>query len=343
MIVNIENGADLSKIQSELAGLGCWVGPVHISASGHRALLLKPYSAPVSAEDVRNIPGVESVLVAVSEHARMDSQMLPLTVAGVDFGTGTPVVMAGPCSVESEDQIYQAARRVAGCGAQFLRGGAYKPRTSPYSFQGHGAPGLRWLQGAATAFGLRTVTELLTPEQADLVACYADLIQIGSRNMQNMSLLRAAGQTGKPVLLKRGAAATLQEWLLAGEAALLAGAQTVLLCERGVRGFDPTTRNLLDLGTVAHLASLGLGIIVDPSHATGRRDLVLPLAQAGLAAGACGLLVETHDQPQTALSDGPQALTPHQFAQLMGSLALFGNRTRQSRSVDTEVAWGGVQ
>lgn len=341
MIVNIAKEADLSKVQAEIQGMGCWVGPVHTSTTGCRALLLKPYSAPVSVAAIENIPGVESVLVAMSEHRRMDTQTLPITLAGVVFGGGTPVVMAGPCAVESEDQIYEAAQRVAAHGAQFLRGGAFKPRTSPYSFQGHGDPGLRWLRAAAKSFGLRTVTELLTTDNAERVADHADLIQIGSRNMQNMPLLKAAGQTGKPVLLKRGIGATLEEWLLAGEALLFAGAQSVLLCERGVRGFDPSTRNLLDLGAVADLSSRGFGVIVDPSHATGRRDLVFALAHAGLAAGACGLLIETHEKPHLALSDGPQALTPSQFAQLMQSLPLNGAIPQPKRTEPPRVM-GGV-
>ncbi len=191
----------------------------------------------------------------------------------------------------------------------FLRGGAYKPRTSPYAFQGHGEPALAWMRRAADACGMKVVTEALAEADVALVAEHADLVQVGSRNMHNYALLKAIGRTGRPVLLKRGMAATIDEWLHAGEYLLAAGAAGVVFCERGIRSFDDSTRNLLDLGAVALLAHVHrLPVIVDPSHGAGRRDLVLPLGRAALAAGAAGLMIETHDEPARALSDGPQAI-----------------------------------
>jgi 3-deoxy-7-phosphoheptulonate synthase len=229
--------------------------------------------------------------------------------------------MAGPCSVESPEQLDEIARPLAALGVQFLRGGAFKPRTSPYSFQGHGAKALEWLRTVADRCRLKVVTEALAAEHVDAVAAVADLIQIGSRNMHNYALLRSIAKAGKPVLLKRGIAATLEEWLLAGEYCLLNGAAAVIFCERGIRGFDPTTRNLLDFGTVALLAAVHRQpVIVDPSHGAGRRDLILPLSRAALAAGASGLLLEIHAHPEDALSDGPQALLPDELAHLMSLL-----------------------
>ena len=226
--------------------------------------------------------------------------------------------MAGPCAVESERQIEELAAAVAGAGGRLLRGSAYKPRSSPYAFQGHGEVALAWLRAAADRNALAVVTEVLAEADAPRVAAVADLVQIGSRNMQNFSLLRAVGREQRPVLLKRGLAATVEEWLLAGEYCLAAGASGVVFCERGLRGFDPSTRNLLDLGAVAVLAhARKLPVVVDPSHAVGRRDLVAPLAHAALAAGAHGIIVETHADPGSARSDGPQALLPASLRELM--------------------------
>ncbi|MEO6954067.1 MAG: 3-deoxy-7-phosphoheptulonate synthase, partial [Polyangia bacterium] len=201
-----------------------------------------------------------------------------------------------------------------------LRGSAYKPRTSPYAFQGHGPPALAWLRAAADHHGLGVVTEVMTAEDAGRVAEVADLVQVGSRNMQNFSLLKAVGRQKRPVLLKRGMAASVEDWMLAAEYCLSEGATGVVFCERGVRGFDPSMRNLLDLGAVALLVhALGQPVIVDPSHAAGRRDLIPALGRAGLAAGAHGLMVETHHDPANALSDGPQALPPEELAALFST------------------------
>jgi 3-deoxy-7-phosphoheptulonate synthase len=228
--------------------------------------------------------------------------------------------MCGPCSVESPEQIDRLAHALSGLGVAFLRGGAFKPRTSPYGFQGHGAQALGWLRAAAHTHGMRVVTEALSEADVDTVAEHADLVQIGSRNMQDFALLRAVGQAGLPVLLKRAVSATIDEWLLAAEHLLVHGAAGVVLCERGIRGFDPSTRNVLDLGAVAVLHARGVPVLVDPSHAAGRRDLVPPLARAALAAGAAGLMIEVHDAPGQALSDGPQALHPTDLAALLASM-----------------------
>jgi 3-deoxy-7-phosphoheptulonate synthase len=244
--------------------------------------------------------------------------------------------MAGPCSVESESQIMASAYAAHEAGAQMLRGGAFKPRTSPYSFQGLGLLGVRLLARAGAEVGMPVVTEVMEPQLVPAVAELADLLQIGSRNMQNFPLLRAVGRAERPVLLKRGFAATIEEWLLAAEYILAEGNQNVILCERGVRSFDSETRNILDLSCVPLLATLThLPVVIDPSHATGRRDLVLPMGVAAIAAGADGLLVEMHPHPDDALSDGEQSITPAMLSQLV-------HRTSVVRSALSEVDGAGA-
>jgi 3-deoxy-7-phosphoheptulonate synthase len=239
-------------------------------------------------------------------------------VGDVLIGGDQPVVIAGPCAVESEEQVNEAARAARRAGAHLLRGGAFKPRTSPYSFQGLGLRGLELLSQAGRATGLPVVTEVMEPALVEPVAALADVLQVGSRNMQNFPLLRAVGRARRPVLLKRGFAATIEEWLLAAEYILAEGNPDVILCERGVRGFDPQTRNVLDLACVPLLRGLThLPILVDPSHATGRRDLVLPMGVAAIAAGADGLLVEMHPHPAEALSDAEQAISPGELQRLI--------------------------
>ena len=244
-----------------------------------------------------------------------------VTAGAVSIGTGALAVMAGPCSIESRQQIRETARRVKAAGADMLRGGAYKPRTSPYDFQGLGRKALEWLAEAGRESGLPVVTEVLSPEDVDLVAEYADLLQVGARNMQNYALLRRLATATKPVLLKRGPSATIQEWLLAAEYLLSGGNLQVVLCERGIRTFETATRNTLDLAGVALVKQLThLPVIVDPSHGTGKRALVAPASRAAAAVGADGLLIEVHPCPGRALSDGEQSLHPAEFAQLMGTL-----------------------
>jgi 3-deoxy-7-phosphoheptulonate synthase len=242
-------------------------------------------------------------------------------VGDVAVGGGAFVIMAGPCAVESPDQLLTVARQVKAAGARVLRGGAFKPRTSPYSFQGLGEEGLKILARAREETGLPVVTEAIDAESVDLVARYADAIQIGARNMQNFALLKRAGRAKKPVLLKRGLAATLEEFLMSAEYILAEGNYDVILCERGVRTFSDFSRNTLDLAVVPAVKQIShLPILVDPSHGTGRRDKVVPMSRGSAAVGADGLIVEVHHDPDTALSDGPQSITPDAFASLVGEL-----------------------
>ena len=268
------------------------------------------------------LPGVAEA-IRVSKPYKLVSRDLKhensiVRVGDTDVGGPEPAIMAGPCAVESLEQTMEIAEVVASTGVKFFRGGAFKPRTSPYAFQGLGEQGLKILAQARERYGLRIVTEVLDTETLDLVASYADVLQVGARNMQNFSLLRAVGQSSKPVLLKRGMSATLDELLLAAEYIMAEGNYNVILCERGVRTFADHTRNTLDLSIVPSVKSLShLPIIVDPSHGTGRRDKVIPLARAGIAVGADGIMVEVHNHPDRALSDGPQALLPDMFKQLV--------------------------
>jgi len=233
----------------------------------------------------------------------------------VTIGDGEPVVIAGPCAVENREQLLTTARAVKAAGAQMLRGGAFKPRTSPYQFQGLGVEGLKLLAEAREVTGLPVITEVMEPGMVETIAEYADVLQIGTRNMQNFPLLLAAGRQGKPVMLKRGLSSTIEEWLLAAEYIMAAGNPNVILCERGVRSFDPQTRNMLDLACVPLLHQLThLPVIVDPSHATGRRELIAPMSRAGIAAGADGLILEVHPDPTTALCDGKQSITPEELS-----------------------------
>ncbi len=269
------------------------------------------------------LDGVQEVLHVSKPYKQVSREWKPdPTVVrlpgGLAVGAGEVVVMAGPCSVESEAQILAAARAVRDAGATVLRAGAFKPRTSPYAFQGLGKPGLELLTRARQETGLLIVTEAMDAEGLTAVAAVADIVQIGARNMQNYALLRLAGRCGKPVLLKRGISATIQELLLSAEYILAEGNPDVILCERGIRGFDTATRNVFDLSAIPVIRALShLPIIADPSHGTGRRDMVIPMARAAVAAGADGLLVEVHPNPEMARSDGAQSLHPPQFERLM--------------------------
>jgi 3-deoxy-7-phosphoheptulonate synthase len=275
------------------------------------------------------LPGVQEIIHVTKPYKQVSREWKPeptiiRLAGGLTIGGDDVVVMAGPCSVESEHQILEAARAVREAGATVLRAGAFKPRSSPYSFQGLGRAGLKLLTRAREETGLLIVTEAMDGEGLDSVAETADIIQIGARNMQNYSLLKQAGRAGKPILLKRGLSATIQELLLSAEYILAAGNPNVILCERGVRGFDPATRNLFDLSAVAVVHGLShLPIIADPSHGTGHRDMVIPMARAAVAAGADGLLVEVHPNPDRALSDGAQSLYPDQFDRLMKEVRLI--------------------
>ena len=272
------------------------------------------------------IPGVEKVMPVLKPYKLVSREFKPEPTVvdvggGVAIGGKALVIMAGPCSVESREMLFETARAVHRAGAQLLRGGAFKPRTSPYSFQGMGEEGLKLLREAARATGMRVVTEILDTRDIQLVEQYADVIQIGARNMQNFELLKEVGQSRKPVLLKRGLSATITEFLLAAEYILSQGNFNVVLCERGIRTFDDQTRFTLDLNAVPVIKKLShLPVIVDPSHGTGSWDLVAPMAKAAIAAGADGLMIEVHPNPEVALSDGPQSLLPKKFAALVSEL-----------------------
>ncbi len=272
-----------------------------------------------------SLPGVLEVIPVTHAYKLVSREVKPedsvVRVGGVAVGGRELVLIAGPCAVESLEQTLTVARQVKAAGARILRGGAFKPRTSPYSFQGLGEEGLRILAAAREETGLPVVTEALDLEGVDLVERYADAIQIGARNMQNYSLLRRCGKAKKPVLLKRGLAATLEEFLMSAEYVLAEGNYDVILCERGVRTFSDFSRNTLDLALVPFVKELShLPVIVDPSHGTGRRDKVTPLSRGAVAVGADGLIIEVHHDPDTALSDGPQSLTPQMFAALVQQL-----------------------
>lgn len=245
-------------------------------------------------------------------------------IKDVEIGGNKLALMAGPCSIESEEQIFKLAKYVADSGAKILRGGAFKPRSSPYSFQGMGEEGLKYMRAAADEYGLLIITEIMQISHIDLIYKYTDIFQIGARNMQNFSLLKEIGPAGKPVMVKRGLAATIEEWLMSAEYILASGNPDVILCERGIRTFEKYTRNTFDLSAipVVHKKS-HLPIIADPSHATGFRDQVPPMARAAVAAGADGLMIEIHHDPEHALSDGPQALLPDEFIELINGLRII--------------------
>lgn len=275
---------------------------------------------------IRDLPGVKEVIHVSKPYKMVSRDFHPrptvITIGGVEIGEGkSPVTIAGPCAVESEDQIIRTAKAVKAAGAELLRGGAFKPRTGPYTFQGLREEGLKLLALAKRETGLPLVSEVMTSENVELVANYVDVLQVGARNMQNFDLLREVGRVRKPVLLKRGLSATIEEFLAAAEYVLAEGNSEVILCERGIRTFETATRNSLDLSVIPIIRELShLPILVDPSHATGRRALVPPMAKAALMAGAHGIMVEVHPEPEKALSDGPQSLTIPGFEKLMGEI-----------------------
>jgi len=283
----------------------------------------------VDADRIMAQSGVKEIIHVTKPYKLVSREFYPedsvIDVGGVPVGGPNLVTIAGPCAVESYDQCMIIAEAVAKAGAHMFRGGAYKPRTSPYSFQGLREEGLKILSQVRDKFGLKIVTEAVDTEVLEVVADYADVIQIGARNMQNFSLLRKAGRQDKAVLLKRGMSATVEEFLMAAEYIMSEGNRKVILCERGVRTFADHTRNTLDLSAVPFCKRTShLPIVVDPSHGTGRKDKVLPLSRAGIAAGADGLIVEVHHDPANAMSDGPQSITPEMFEKLMGETAAIG-------------------
>jgi 3-deoxy-7-phosphoheptulonate synthase len=275
-----------------------------------------------------SLPGVEKVIPILKPFKLVSQEFKPepttLNIKGIKIGGKHIVVMAGPCSVESRDSLFEIAERVYASGARILRGGAFKPRTSPYAFQGLGEEGLKYLREAADEFGMLVITELVDPRDLELILKYTDIIQIGARNMQNFRLLKEVGKVKVPVMLKRGLCATIKEFLMAAEYVASGGNNEIILCERGIRSFDNETRNTLDLSAVPVIKSQShLPIIIDPSHGTGRRDCILPMSQAAIAAGADGLMVEVHTNPAEALSDGDQSIVPEDFDILMKRIKII--------------------
>ncbi len=338
MIVVIKSGTpetEVSRIGDELSTWG--LSPEKIVGKHKVVIGLVGETASLNPEQIQEIsPWIESVLRVEQpfkrasldyRHGEYTEVVVPTPNGDVIFGNNSPiVVVAGPCSVENEEMIVETAKRVKASGAKFLRGGAYKPRTSPYAFQGHGESALGLLAAARDASGLGIITEVMDTADLDVLAQVADVVQVGARNMQNFALLKKVGAQSKPVLLKRGMSATITEWLMAAEYILAAGNPNVILCERGIRGFDREyARNVLDLAVLPVLRQLThLPIMIDPSHGTGKSDYVPAMAKAAIAAGTDSLMIEVHPNPAKALSDGPQSLTPDKFASVMDELSVFG-------------------
>ncbi|MBM4000567.1 MAG: 3-deoxy-7-phosphoheptulonate synthase [Planctomycetes bacterium] len=334
MIIILKSGATDDQIEHVIERVEALGLRAHLSRGTFRTVIgVIGDEVKVQAEPLRAIAGVAEVVPVLPPYklASLEAHPAPsvVDVSGVHIGGGQLALIAGPCAVEDSDRMLAIARRVRASGANILRGGAFKPRTSPYAFQGLGEEGLRILRDAGQAVGMPVVTEVTDPRDVDRVAFHADMLQVGARNMQNFVLLTEVGRTQKPVLLKRGMSATVTDLLMSAEYILSQGNPRVVLCERGVRGFDTVTRNLLDLASVAVVKRLShLPIIVDPSHATGRPDIIPDCALAGIAVGADGVHVEVHDCPECAKSDGPQALLPDAFDTLADRIrqlaALFG-------------------
>lgn len=321
MIVTVTAEAPVTTIQTILAAASAAGHEARTYDDGHGGAVV----GIAGSVTVASLPGISAILekhrpyMLASREGRPHSPTV-VKVGNVRIGGGRPVVIGGPCVIESRESLLEAAIAAKAAGADMLRGGAYKPRTSPYSFQGLGEDGLRYLAEAREATGLPVVTEVMEPDQVELVSRYADMLQLGARNMANYPLLRRLGQANKPVLLKRGFSATIEEWLMSAEYVMAHGNPDVVLCERGIRGFDTATRFTLDLTAVPLVKELShLPIIVDPSHGTGRRSLVSRMALAGLAAGADGLILEAHPNPDSALCDRDQTITMLELANIISS------------------------
>jgi 3-deoxy-7-phosphoheptulonate synthase len=330
MVIVMDSTATEEQIQKVIESLVEVGYDVHRS-TGVSHTVLGAVGVPRQVVDptaLELIPGVREVVKISAPYKLVGRTFKPgdtvVDVAGVKVGGPEVIVMAGPCSVESREQVARVARAVQASGARVLRGGAFKPRTSPYAFQGHGEEALRWMRETADECGVAVISEVMDIRTIEMMGRYVDCYQVGARNMQNFDLLKELGKVRRPVLLKRGLSATIEEWLLSAEYILAGGNTQVILCERGIRTFENATRNTLDISAIPVVKKLShLPILVDPSHGTGRRDKVIPMARAGVAAGADGLLIEVHDDPEKALSDGAQSLYPEQFDRLMGELRVI--------------------
>jgi 3-deoxy-7-phosphoheptulonate synthase len=329
MVIVMQKHAPDSSIEHVVAELISRGFDVHRSTGSDQTILgVVGHVDTIDPREFELMDGVQEV-VRVSEPFKLTSRTWKpeksiVRARGVEVGGDKVVVMAGPCTIENEEQMFETARRVARAGAKILRGGAYKPRTSPYAFQGMGVEGLKLLRAAGDETNMATVSEVMEISQIEKMLEYVDILQVGARNMQNYNLLAALGQVRKPILLKRGMSATIQEWLLAAEYIMAGGNYDVILCERGIRTFETYTRNTLDISAIPVLNKLShLPVIGDPSHAVGRRDKVMPLARAVVAAGGDSLLLSVHPNPKKAVCDGPQSLYPDQFARLMDELRII--------------------
>lgn len=334
MIIILKSEVSDDQVQHVVERVEALGLKAHLSRGTYRTIIgVIGDEQKISAEPLRAIPGVQDVIPVLPPYKLASREAHPqpsvVDVAGVKIGGGNLAMIAGPCAVEDPERMDAIGAAVKAAGANIFRGGAFKPRTSPYAYQGMGEAGLKLLRETGDKFGMPIVTEVMDPRYVEMVERYTDMIQIGARNMQNFSLLTEVGRTRKPVLLKRGMSATIEDLLMSAEYILSQGNSAVVLCERGVKGFDKVTRNLFDVAAVAVVKGLShLPIIVDPSHATGRPDLIPACALAGVAAGADGVHIEVHDCPERAKSDGPQALLPRQYTEVMGQIrklaALFG-------------------
>jgi 3-deoxy-7-phosphoheptulonate synthase len=314
---------EIADVLRVVAELGFRAHP--LPGANRTAIGITGNNVPVDPSRFEILPGVAEAIRVTKPYKLISLDLRPektiVRVGDATIGGDELAIIAGPCAVESRAQTFAVAEAVRRSGARFFRGGAFKPRSSPYAFQGLGEEGLKILAGVREAYGLKIVTEALDEHGVDMIERYGDVLQIGARNMQNFSLLRRVGRSPLPVLLKRGLAATLEEWLLAAEYVMAEGNYNVVLCERGIRTFAQHTRNTLDLSAVPAVRRVShLPVVVDPSHGTGHNYMVSPLARAGVAVGADGLIIEVHDQPERALSDGAQALTPEQYEQLVADV-----------------------
>ena len=338
MIIIMESGAEESDIQAVISKLNALDLDIHRSDGVAQVVIgAIGLTGEIELNDFKLMKGVSNV-IRISEPYKLASRAMHpektiINVRGEEIGGEKVVVMAGPCSVESKDHIMRMAEIVSKAGAKFLRGGAYKPRTSPYSFQGLGEEGLIYMREAADMYDMAVVTEIMDPNLIPLMSDYTDIFQVGARNMQNYQLLKELGKSKIPVLLKRGLSATIEEWLMSAEYIMAGGNQNVILCERGIRTFEGYTRNTFDVSAIPVVQGLShLPIIADPSHATGIRDKVSPVARASVAAGADGMLIEVHDNPEEALSDGAQSLYPEQFTTLMNEVRIIASAV--GRTID---------
>jgi 3-deoxy-7-phosphoheptulonate synthase len=346
MVVVMEERATEEQVQQVIAHLIEMGFDVHRSTGALRTVLgAVGGRREVDPRLIEVLEGVHEVLRITEPYKLASRTFKPentvVTLDDVRIGGDEVIVMAGPCSAESESQVESSALAVRKAGAKILRGGAFKPRSSPYSFQGLGEDGLKMLRGASDRHGLKLVSEVMDVSQLDLMLRYVDILQVGARNMQNFTLLRELGRARKPVLLKRGISATIEEWLLSAEYVLAGGNVNVILCERGIRTFESYTRNTLDISAIPVVQKLShLPVVVDPSHGTGRRDKVAPMARAAVAAGADGLLIEVHCDPDHARSDGAQSLYPSQFDHLMAELKIIAPAIGRSICVEAAVRRG---